>query len=213
MGALATALVDALFKLQPEPAGAHALRTGLHRACYDCGRKLAGDLGWLDYDIPEQYHHLLQPRAKLCLLCVATRVSAAGLTKVPLLITSGPFEIRARRPYHTWLPESRAQGIPGWFLAWGEHSLYSIVRWDADDEPDPITGATGTWEDQDGMNPHVRYVRLPALQLGYETADSWLNQRRQRALAERPAPTAADPSDSRQHALPLDSDGTQPDDN
>ena len=59
-----------------------------------CGL-LYSDPGWCDCYIPDEAWAVIAPRSNgggvLCITCMARRLRSAGLDRVPLMVTSGPF--------------------------------------------------------------------------------------------------------------------------
>ena len=67
--------------------------------CYDCPLPY-GDPGWVDVSISDEAWLKIAPwpggGGVLCLTCMTRRLLAAGLDRVPVKISSGPFDTEAQ---------------------------------------------------------------------------------------------------------------------
>lgn len=66
-------------------------------ACYDC-RLPYGSPAWCDVIVPDDVWETINPThykgaGLLCFNCITARCIEAGLSSVPIRITSGPFEV------------------------------------------------------------------------------------------------------------------------
>jgi hypothetical protein len=94
--------------------------------CDDCDL-LYSDPGWVDTYVPDDVWAKIHPERDgggvMCLTCITRRVVAAGLDRIPLQVTSGPWTHEPNEAHYRGWQEGHAIGLAAARLALAEQEV------------------------------------------------------------------------------------------